>query len=179
MSDIALHRLKACLGPRVLDSHDHRGDETAAIGRESLRSSCLWLRDQADLRFEMLTDLTAVDYLEQGRTPRFDVVYHLHSISLGHRIRIKVGLAESDNEVDSVSDIWRNANWLEREVWDMYGIRFRNHPDMRRILLYEQFEGHPLRKDYPKERRQPLVRRPQHEIDEVVGRRPGQRSSLL
>jgi NADH-quinone oxidoreductase subunit C len=103
----------------------------------------------------MLIDLTAVDYLP--REPRFEVVYHLHSISINHRVRIKLLVPEGEPEVDSATDLWSSANWLEREVWDLYGIRFAGHPDLRRLLLYEQFEGHPLRKDYPKERRQPLV----------------------
>ncbi len=113
------------------------------------------LRDDPDLEFEMLTDVTAVDYL--GREPRFEVVYHLYSLSRSHRVRIKARVPEDDCQIDTLVEVWPVANWLEREVWDMYGIRFRGHPDLRRLLLYEEFEGHPLRKDDPKERRQPLV----------------------
>jgi NADH-quinone oxidoreductase subunit C len=106
----------------------------------------------------MLADLTCVDYL--GREPRFEVVYHLHSLSRRHRLRIKAGVSESDPTIDTVTDLWATAGWLEREVWDFYGVRFSGHPDLRRILMYEEFVGHPLRKDYVVDKRQPLVRRP-------------------
>jgi NADH-quinone oxidoreductase subunit C len=103
----------------------------------------------------MLVDLTAVDYL--GEKPRFELVYHLLSLEHNHRVRIKARVDEASPEIDTTVPLWAAANWMEREVWDMYGIRFRGHPDLRRILLYEEFEGHPLRKDYPKEKRQPLI----------------------
>ena len=98
-----------------------------------------------------------MDYLDK-RTPRFEVVYHLYSLSKNHRLRVKIPVAGEDPVVDSLTPLWKGANWLEREVWDMFGIRFRGHPDLRRILLYEQFEGYPLRKDYPVNYRQPLVK---------------------
>jgi NADH-quinone oxidoreductase subunit C len=88
---------------------------------------------------------------------RFAVVYHCFSTHHKHRLRLVVPLEESDPEVDSLTPLWPGANWLEREVWDMFGIRFRGHPDLKRILMYEQFEGHPLRKDYPVKKRQPLI----------------------
>ncbi len=88
---------------------------------------------------------------------RFVVVYHFFSARHKHRLRLVVPLDETDVEVDSVTLLWAGANWLEREVWDMYGIRFRGHPDLKRILMYEEFEGHPLRKDYPVNKRQPLI----------------------
>jgi NADH-quinone oxidoreductase subunit C len=88
---------------------------------------------------------------------RFVVVYHFFSLPLKHRLRIVVPVDEDDAEVDSLASLWGGANWLEREVWDMFGIRFRGHPSLKRILLYEEFSGHPLRKDYPVNRRQPLI----------------------
>ncbi len=88
---------------------------------------------------------------------RFEMVYHLFSVAKRHRIRIKARVSEQSAEIDSVVEIYPSADWMEREVWDLYGVRFRNHPDLRRLMLYEEFEGHPLRKDYVKERRQPLV----------------------
>jgi NADH-quinone oxidoreductase subunit C len=88
---------------------------------------------------------------------RFAVVYHFYSMALKHRLRLVVPVEESAAEVDSLSSLWPGADWLEREVWDMFGIRFRGHPDLRRILMYDGFEGHPLRKDYPVKRRQPLI----------------------
>jgi NADH-quinone oxidoreductase subunit C len=88
---------------------------------------------------------------------RFTVVYHFYSMKHKHRLRLVVPVEESSAEVDSVSSLWPAANWLEREVWDMFGIRFRGHPDLKRILMYEEFEGHPLRKDYAVKKRQPLI----------------------
>jgi len=88
---------------------------------------------------------------------RFVVVYHFFSLPLKHRLRLEVPLEESDPVIDSVSSLWAVADWLEREVWDMFGIRFRGHPNLKRILMYEEFVGHPLRKDYPVRQRQPLI----------------------
>ena len=88
---------------------------------------------------------------------RFVVVYHLFSLPLKHRLRLEVPVEEADAEVDSLTSLWAGANWLEREVWDMFGIRFRGHPNLKRILMYEEFVGHPLRKDYPVNQRQPLI----------------------
>ena len=97
----------------------------------------------------------AVDWPD--RLLRFELVYHLYSLGRNRRLRIKAGVSEASPEIDSLCELWPSANWMEREAWDLYGVRFRGHPDPRRLLLYEEFEGHPLRKDYPKERRQPLV----------------------
>ena len=88
---------------------------------------------------------------------RFVVVYHFFSLPLKHRLRVEVPVEEADAEVDSLTSVWASADWLEREVWDMFGIRFRGHPNLTRILLYDEFVGHPLRKDYPVNRRQPLI----------------------
>lgn len=88
---------------------------------------------------------------------RFAVVYHFFSLPLRHRLRVEVLLQEDDLEVDSVTSLWAGADWLEREVWDMFGIRFRGHPNLKRILMYDEFVGHPLRKDYPVDKRQPLI----------------------
>lgn len=88
---------------------------------------------------------------------RFEVVYHLYSLHHNHRLRLKVPLAEADPVVDSVTALWKSADWFEREIWDMFGVRFNGHPDLKRILMYEPFDGHPLRKDYPVNKRQPLL----------------------
>ena len=151
----ALRRLLAALPAAVRETHARLGDATAMVDPTSLLDVLRFLRDTPALAFDMLIDLTAVDYIAE--TPRFELVYHLFSLQHNHRVRIKARVSESAAEVDSVVSIWPAANWMEREVWDMYGIKFRGHPDPRRILLYEEFEGHPLRKDYPKEKRQPLV----------------------
>jgi NADH-quinone oxidoreductase subunit C len=150
-----LRRLIDALPDAVLETHAHRGDATARVAPDRLRELLRLLRDDSELEFEMLTDVTAVDYL--GDPERFEVVYHLYSVARNHRVRIKARIAEPPAEIDSVVEIYASATWMEREVWDLYGIRFRGHPDLRRLLLYEEFEGHPLRKDYAKERRQPLV----------------------
>ncbi len=88
---------------------------------------------------------------------RFEVVYHFFSVSLNHRLRVKVPVEEADPVVDSLTSLWGSADWFEREIWDMVGVRFRGHPNLKRILMYEEFEGHPLRKDYPVDQRQPLI----------------------
>jgi NADH-quinone oxidoreductase subunit C len=88
---------------------------------------------------------------------RFAVVYHFFSLSLKHRLRLEIPLDEADAEVESLTPLWASADWLEREVWDMFGIHFRGHPNLKRILMYEEFVGHPLRKDYPVNKRQPLI----------------------
>jgi len=160
-----LDRVRELLGEAVIDSHEYLGDATVLVERERVVEVLRTLRDHEKQRFNFLIDLTAVDYL--GRDPRFEVVYHLASIDadlrgtepsrVRHRVRVKTPISEDPCEVDSVVELWPAANWMEREVWDLYGIRFTGHPDLRRILLYDEFEGHPLRKDYPKERRQPLL----------------------
>lgn len=139
----------------VLETMIPQGDATAVIRKEGLATIVAFLKQDPRLQFNVLVDITAVDYL--GKAPRFAVVYHLLSIPFLRRIRLKVFLEEPDPEVDSLTPWWGSANWLEREVWDMYGIRFRGHPGLKRILMYEEFEGHPLRKDYPIQKRQPLI----------------------
>ena len=152
--------LRERFGAAVVETHDQHGDDTAVVHREALVSILRHCREAPALAFDMLTDLTAVDYLKfPGREdgPRFEVVYHLYSLRLNHRLRVKVRLEEDDAVVPTAVLLWPIANWLEREVWDMFGIRFDGHPDLRRLLMYEEFEGHPLRKDYPINRRQPLI----------------------
>ncbi len=150
-----LRRLLDSLPDAVRETHARLGDATACVDAGRVVDVLGFLRDQPGLEFEMLSDVTAVDYL--GEQPRFEVVYHLYSVARNHRVRIKARVSEDAPEIDSAVSLYASANWMEREVWDLYGIRFRGHPDLRRILLYDEFEGHPLRKDYPKERRQPLV----------------------
>jgi len=140
----------------ILDSHDFRGDQTITVQKNVLIELFKFLRDDPELDFKFLMDLTAVDYLNR-KDSRFEVVYHFYSLKHNHRLRVKVPLSEDDCTIDSVSSLWKTANWYEREVWDLYGIKFNSHPDMRRILLYEEFKGHPLRKDYPINKRQPLI----------------------
>jgi NADH-quinone oxidoreductase subunit C len=155
-----LERLRARLDSAVVETHAQHGDHTAVIDRSALPAALTLCRDDADLAFDVLMDLTAVDYQKYpGREdgPRFEVVYHLYSLHWNHRLRIKVRVDEDDAVVPTVVPLWPIANWFEREVWDMFGVRFEGHPDPRRLLMYEEFVGHPLRKDYPISRRQPLI----------------------
>ena len=131
------------------------GDACAVAAPEALSKILGFLKNDPRMHFDMLVDITAVDYLE--RKPRFEVVYHLLSLPLNQRIRIKTRIPGAKPAVDSAVALWASANWLEREVWDMFGIEFTGHPDLKRILLYPEFQGHPLRKDYPIRGRQPLV----------------------
>jgi NADH-quinone oxidoreductase subunit C len=150
-----LRRLLDAQPEAVVSTHAYLGDATAVIRGFYLLETMRFLHRDSALAFDMLSDVCAVDYLP--RVPRFEVVYHLYSVVKNHRLRVKVLVDDPAPSVPSLVEIWPSANWMEREVWDLYGIRFEGHPDLRRILLYEEFEGHPLRKDYPKERRQPLV----------------------
>ena len=155
-----LQRLQNRFGPAVLETHERLGDATALFERGWLFETLQFCRDEPALRFDVLMDLTAADYLKYpGREdgPRFEVVYHLYSLPHNHRVRLKVRVDEDDAVVPSAVELWPIANWLEREVWDMFGVRFAGHPDLRRLLMYEEFVGHPLRKDYPINRRQPLI----------------------
>jgi NADH-quinone oxidoreductase subunit C len=155
-----LQRLRDRFGAAIVDTQELRGDTTAVVERAALVEALGFCRDEPGLAFDMLTDLTAADYLKYpGREdgPRFEVVYQLYSLAHNHRLRLKVRVDEDDPVVPTAVDLWPIANWLEREVWDMFGVRFADHPDLRRLLMYEQFVGHPLRKDYPINRRQPLI----------------------
>ncbi len=165
MSARILDRLREQFGEAVRATFSNHGDECAIVDPARIVEVCAFLRDDPELKMAMLVDLCVVDTLGLDRREggRFEVVYHLRSMASGRRVRIKAlvdeGPSGANPEIDSVVPVWRGANWFEREAWDMYGIKFRNHPDLRRILMYEEFVGHPLRKDYPKEKRQPLVRR--------------------
>ncbi|MEM6294446.1 MAG: NADH-quinone oxidoreductase subunit C [Myxococcota bacterium] len=160
MAASVLSALSASFGDAILESGSYLGDEMAIVARDRLLDVLAFLRDDDAMAFNMLTDLTVVDYL--GQSPRFEVVYQLYSLTQKHRVRIKVQVEDADEHcwVPSASHLWKAANWAEREAWDLYGVRFEGHPDLRRILMYDEFVGHPLRKDYPQNARQPLLRRP-------------------
>jgi NADH-quinone oxidoreductase subunit C len=150
-----LARLVERFGDAVLSVHSELGDDTALVRREKIVEICTFLRDDPALAFDLAVDLTGVDYL--GEEPRFEVVYHLYSIPKKRRVRVKARVPESDPAIASVTSVWPGMNWYEREAYDMYGIVFTGHPNLKRILMYEEFVGHPLRKDYPKDRRQPTI----------------------
>lgn len=155
MSEV-LQRLSEAFADEILEVHSDHGDDTARVKPDRLVEMVRYIRDDPVLSMEMLTDLTAVDYLGK-KEPRFEVVYHFYSLSQNHRLRLKVGADEEDPAVASVVSIYKSALWMEREAWDLYGITFEGHPDLRRILMYPEFEGHPLRKDYDMEHRQPRI----------------------
>jgi NADH-quinone oxidoreductase subunit C len=158
VSQLVLDKLKARFGAAVLETHSEFGDDTAVVRPAEWKAVGLFLREDPALDFDLPVDLCGVDYPD--REPRMEVVLHLYSVSRRHRVRVKtrVGDAEMEGaELDSLVSIWPGLNWLEREVFDMSGVRFRGHPDLRRILMYPEFEGHPLQKTYPAQRTQPLV----------------------
>jgi len=137
--------LAAFDGNAVTGGKFDRGELTLAIAPAKISSICGFLK--YDQKFVRLSTVTAVDRYPQE--PRFEVVYHLHSVERNKRVRLKCRLRGEDPIVESVTPVWRGADWYEREVFDMFGIRFLGHPDLRRILMPDDWEGHPLRKDYP------------------------------
>jgi NADH-quinone oxidoreductase subunit C len=158
MSKALIDLIKKNFGAGVLEAHSLYGDDTIVVAASAWREVAGFLRDNPACQMDMLTDLTAVDFPE--REPRFEIVAHFYSLSKGHRLRLKTRTGDEegdDAEVDSLCEFWASANWMEREVFDMFGVIFKNHPDLRRILMYPEFEGHPLRKDYPADKIQPLM----------------------
>ncbi|MEZ4459754.1 MAG: NADH-quinone oxidoreductase subunit C [bacterium] len=165
MSKKVLDLVQTTFSDDVIYSHSRLGNDTVVVKRESLVAIMEFLRDNDATKMNFLRDITAVDYLH--RTPRFEVVYVLYSMDHKHMLIVRVPLNEDDVQIPSVSHLWGCAGWLEREVFDMYGMIFTNHPDLRRVLLYEEFEGHPLRKDYATQASQPRVELLKPERDSV------------
>ncbi len=142
----------------VLEAAENRGDQVIVIKKEGIKAIAVALKNDLESPFNVLMDLAAVDYLHwEEKEFRFEVIYNLYSMSKNRRLFIKALVSEAEPEIDSVTFLWPSANWYEREAWDMFGIRFKGHPNLKRILMYEEFKGHPLRKDYPYNKRQPLV----------------------
>jgi len=142
-----IETLKGKFGDQLLGVGTHAGQAWVDVKRDRIVEILKSLRDEYG--YDMLTDITAVDYLNQGMSERFAVVYNLYSTKENIRTRVKAWVPESDPVIDSASTLWRAAPWAEREVWDLMGIKFKGHPDLKRIQLPETYEGHPLRKDYP------------------------------
>ena len=134
-------------GERILEQKEFRGETTVVIDARDIREWARFCRD--DLRFDYLLDITSVDNF--GSEPRFEIVYELYSMNSALHLRLKLSVAEDDPIIDTVSDIWPTANWHEREIWDMMGLRFKGHPDLRRILMWEGYPYFPLRKEFPLE----------------------------
>jgi NADH-quinone oxidoreductase subunit C len=146
--NLALKKLQERFPDSILEVRTFREEVNVTVQRKNIFEICKLLYLDSDLQYQMLTDLCAVDYFPEF--PRFEVVYLLYSMKNKDRLRLKIKVGESES-VSSVESIWKAANWLEREVYDLFGIPFDNHPDLRRILLWDGYEGHPLRKDFPVE----------------------------
>ena len=140
-------RLKEKFLNEIIDVRQFRDQVFVSIKKEKIAEICRYLHDDPDTHMDYLADLCGVDYPEKRH--RFEVVYNLYSLKHNHRLMLKAQLPEDDPYIDSVVQIWSGANWHEREACDMYGILFNDHPDLRRILMPEDWEGYPLRKDYP------------------------------
>lgn len=120
-----------------------------SVSKKDFPKLMAFLKNDPELSFDYLTDVTGVDYLKQERDPRFDLVYHLYSFKNNQRLRVKLGVPDEDLDVPTMSELWKAALWLEREAFEMFGFNFVGHPDLRRLLLPDVFDGFPLRKDYP------------------------------
>ena len=156
-NEVILAQAKQKFGESLLEAHDVDNELTLTIDQTAVADVCKELRDNPTFRFEQLIDLCGVDYSDYGQTdsitteskPRFAVVYHLLSITHNHRIRVRAFLDDEEPIVTSVVAIWRVADWFEREAFDLFGIIFEGHTDLRRILTDYGFIGHPFRKDFP------------------------------
>lgn len=162
MSKIILERLKEKFGADVLETSSFRGDDVALVSASRWREVAEFVRDDPRCACDYFVDLSVVDRCdprtdELDMEGRFEVFFIVHSLTKKHRVRVKARVSGADPRIASLVTVWKGANWQEREAWDMFGVRFEGHPDLRRILMYEEFEGHPLRKDYPANRAQPLV----------------------
>ena len=158
MAKALVELLKQSFPNAILETHAQHGDETLVVEPSAWHDIAAFLKASPAADMTMLMDLTAVDYPE--REPRFEVVAHFYSLAKGHRVRLKTRVGDPEGKhvrIASLTDLWGSANWMERECWDMFGVVFEGHPDLRRILLYPEFEGHPLRKDYAADKIQPLV----------------------
>lgn len=149
IANVVIERLRAWSPSAISEIIEFRGETTVVVPRNLLRDAAFHCRDDKALQFNLLTDATCVD--RYPLEPRFELNYHLVSIPRKNRVRLRVRLSNDDAVVDSLVPVWPGANWLEREIFDLFGIRFNDHPDLRRILLPEDWEGHPLRKDFPVE----------------------------
>jgi len=148
---LVLQRLRAHVGEALLDVKVWRHETTVVLAPKDLVRVCRRRRDESELAFDFLSSVVGVDRLNLAEcSPRFEVVYHLYSLQYKRRLRLKVRVNEGE-AIPSVIGVWESANWHEREVFDLFGVPFEGHPDLRRILMPDDWEGHPLRKDYPVE----------------------------
>lgn len=143
------NKMSEFFGENIGEITISHGELTMVVAKEVIVDVCMKLRDDPSFQFDLLSYVTAIDYSALGREPRFGVIYQLYSVQKTHRMRVKAFVGEEDLVIDTVYPVWKTADWLERETFDMFGIIFRNHPDLRRILMPEDWEGYPLRKDFP------------------------------
>lgn len=155
-NDRLLSLLKSKLHSHVLSVVKDHDAVVVRIKRDHILDFFKLLKLDSELKFNMLLSVTAVDWMDK-KEERFELVYHLLSIQNLYRLRVKIEIPEEDPSIDSLLPLWASADFMEREVWDMYGITFKGHPHLKRILMYEEFEGHPLRKDYPVQGKQPRI----------------------
>jgi NADH-quinone oxidoreductase subunit C len=152
---LVFQKIREKFADAVLETSQARGELTVVVRKSVIFELMELLKNDPELDYNMLIDVTAVDYLNMEDVlmkydyARFMVVYHLLSLKRKARLRVKVPVHEKELSVPSMTPLWRTANWLERETYDMFGVAFENHPDLRRILMPDDYEGHPLRKDYP------------------------------
>ena len=149
VSNVVVEALRSWSANAIEEVIEFRGETTIVVARKVLRAAAARCREDNALQFNLLTDATCVDRFPME--PRFEMNYHLVSIPNRRKVRLRVRLSGDDPVIDSLVPVWPGANWLEREIFDLFGIQFTGHPDLRRILLPEDWEGHPLRKDYPVE----------------------------
>ena len=147
MKQIILNRLNANLPNLQKEFSEYKDELTLQVQKSDIVEVCKILKNDSELSFNHCEDVTAIDWAK--RKNRFTVVYHLFSLKNKFQLVVKVDVDESECNVDTVSSVWRSANWHEREIYDMYGIKFNNHPDLRRMYMPEEFEYYPLRKDFP------------------------------
>ena len=143
---VVLDKLQETFGALLEDVVHHAGQISVHVPAERLLDLAIWLRDDEDCRMDLLMDLCAADYPD--RENRFEINYHLYSVPHNHFLRMKISAADGES-VPSVTPVWSGANWFEREIYDLFGVPFEGHPDLRRILLPDHWRGHPLRKEYP------------------------------
>jgi len=146
-----LRLIQASFPNDIVSSRLFRGEKTIIVKKENIVAICKLLRDDPSTNYNYLSDMTAVDRLKfmKDDEARFEIVYNIYSMGTFQRFRLKAEVSEDDQTIDTVESVWPNANWVEREIFDMFGITFNNHSDMRRILMADDWIGHPLRKDYP------------------------------
>ncbi|MBT4374387.1 MAG: NADH-quinone oxidoreductase subunit C [Nitrospina sp.] len=148
-SEEIVEKIKTDQGKAINSSEVNLGDSVIFVGAERIHDIAEYLKNDPDLDFDYLSNITGTDYLNEEREPRFEVVYELHSIEKNHSIRIRVGLDEEDPTIPTVSDLWKGALYPERELFDMFGFNIKGHSNLSRLIMPEEWEGNPLRKDYP------------------------------